>query len=138
RLSMQNGVLLMGLAAAATLVYTGGSITALVTMYSINVFLTFSLSQLGMCRFWVQNRRTHDGWKRHLPIHVMGLVLCASILCITTAEKFSEGGWLTLLVTALVIILCLAIKKHYEGVGQRIAELDTSLADIPTPPEATR
>ncbi len=136
RLSMQNGVILMGLAAAATLVYTGGSITALVTMYSINVFLTFSLSQLGMCRFWVRHRKRQSAWKRHLPVHLAGLALCATILIITTAEKFTEGGWLTLLVTGLVILLCFAIKRHYEQVGHRIAELDTTLSDIPTPPEA--
>src|SRR6478736_1407635 len=115
RLTMQNGVLLIGAAAIAVLVYTGGSITALVTMYSINVFLTFSLSQLGMCRFWVQSRKKDPTWRRHL-----------SILCITTAEKFREGGWITLLVTTLVVILCYAIKHHYEEVGERIAELDTS------------
>jgi amino acid transporter len=56
RLVMQNGVILMGTAAFILLLYTHGSITALVTMYSINVFLTFSLSQFGMTRFFLKNR----------------------------------------------------------------------------------
>ena len=56
RLSMQNGVLLMGVAALAMLFYTQGNIHILIVMYSINVFLTFTLSQLGMGRFWWPRR----------------------------------------------------------------------------------
>ena len=46
-------------------------------MYSINVFLTFSLSNLGMSRFWIQNRKEHPDWYKHLPIHLIGLGACA-------------------------------------------------------------
>ena len=56
RLTMQNGVLVMGVAALVLLLYTHGSVSALVVMYSINVFLTFSLSQFGMARFYITNR----------------------------------------------------------------------------------
>jgi len=56
RLTMQNGVLIMGLSALVLLLYTKGSVSALVVMYSINVFLTFSLSQYGMIRFYVKRR----------------------------------------------------------------------------------
>src|SRR5262245_19071152 len=80
RLTMHYGVLLMGGASIVTLVYTHGDITALLTMYSINVFVTFSLSQLGMCRFWLQEREKRPEWKRPLAIHAMGLVMCAGIL----------------------------------------------------------
>ncbi len=57
RLTMQNGVLLMGGSSILALLYTRGDITTLVTLYAINVFVTFSLSQLAMCRFWWQQRR---------------------------------------------------------------------------------
>jgi amino acid transporter len=100
RLTMQEGVLLIGAAALGTLFYTQGDITMLVTMYSINVFLTFSLSEMGMCRFWVRERATHPDWKRHIPIHIIGLILCLSILTITVYEKAAQGGWVTLVVTA--------------------------------------
>ncbi len=78
RLTIGDGVLLMGGAAVATLVYTRGSLTALVTMYSINVFVTFSLSQLGMVRFWISHREPGRG--RGLAIHGVALVLCLGIL----------------------------------------------------------
>ena len=58
RLTTQNGILLMGAAALAALLYTSGNVGHLVVMYSINVFLTFSLSMLAMLRFWYQHRRT--------------------------------------------------------------------------------
>jgi amino acid transporter len=131
RLTMRNGIMLMGLASIALLIYTGGSVSALIVMYSINVFVTFSLSQLGMSRFFIQRRREDPQWLRHLSVHLVGLVLCATILVITTVEKFAEGGWLTLLITSLVIGLCYLIKNHYTRVRRSVEELDEALLDFP-------
>jgi amino acid transporter len=131
RLSMQNGVLLMGLSALVLLFYTHGSVSALIVMYSINVFLTFSLSQLGMTRFYVKNRFRDRSWKRHVPIHVIGLVLCVMILAVTIYEKFGEGGWVTLLITAITVGLCYLIRGHYRKVRASIRQLEDILTDIP-------
>jgi amino acid transporter len=132
RLTMRNGVLLMGISAILLLIYTGGSVAALVVMYSINVFVTFSLSQLGMSRFFIKRRREDPEWIRHLGVHLVGLVLCVTILVITTVEKFMEGGWLTLLITSVVIGLCYLIKSHYLTVRKGMAQLDETLLDFPT------
>src|SRR6185369_3813281 len=84
RLTMRDGVILMGGGAAAILLYTGGDVSHLVVMYSINVFLTFSLSQLAMCRHWLNEKvRPGSNWKKNLAIHLIGLALCMSILAIT-------------------------------------------------------
>lgn len=96
RLTMQNGILLMGGAAMLTLAYTRGRISTLLVMYSLNVFLTFTLSQLGMIRFWTRGRRIREWLNRDLLVHGVGFVLCASILGIMIIEKFSEGAWITL------------------------------------------
>ncbi|MCX5800144.1 MAG: APC family permease [Candidatus Eisenbacteria bacterium] len=132
RLSMQNGVLIIGLASIALMIYTRGSVAALVVMYSINVFVTFSLSQLGMSRFYVRRRKEDPKWKRHLSVHLVGLVLCATILIITTIEKFTAGGWLTFLITALVVAGCYLVHRHYAKVQRGIAKLDEILLDFPT------
>jgi hypothetical protein len=95
RLVTQNGIFLMGLAAIAALLYTRGNITMLIVMYSINVFVTFSLTELGMARHWIVDRHKEPRWKSQLAIHGTGLVLCLTILCITLYEKFAEGGWMT-------------------------------------------
>src|SRR4051812_19623411 len=124
RLTMSYGVLLMGGASAAALWYTGGSVTHLVVMYSINVFVTFSLSQLAMCRFWLRERRRMPPWKRRLVVHVVALALCAFILAATVYEKFSEGGWITLSLTGLLIGACFLIRRHYNGVNDSLRRLD--------------
>jgi amino acid transporter len=130
RFSIQNGVLLMGGAAIALLLYSRGNITTLVVMYSINVFMTFSLSQLGMSRFFIKNRATEPKWKKYLPIHLIGLVVCLTILVITSIEKFALGGWLTFVLTAIVVFLCFLTKKHYKKVRGGVRELD-ELLDLP-------
>jgi len=131
RLTMQNGVLLMGSAAVALLLYSRGRISTLVVMYSINVFLTFSLSELGMSRFFIKHRRTDPNWKKHLPVHLIGLTVCLTILIVTTLEKFAHGGWLTLVITSVVIALCYLIRGHYNRVRKGVRELDDMLVAIP-------
>ncbi|MGZ5453762.1 MAG: APC family permease [Candidatus Aminicenantales bacterium] len=131
RLTMQNGVVLMGGAAILLLLYSRGRISTLVVMYSINVFLTFSLSELGMSRFFIKNRRKEPLWKKHLPVHLTGLTLCLTILIVTTLEKFTHGGWLTLVITSIVIMLCYLIKGHYNRVRKGVRELDDMLVAIP-------
>jgi amino acid transporter len=127
RLTTHNGVLLMGGAALLLMIYTHGNISTLVVMYSINVFATFSLSELGMSRYFIKNRRREKEWKKHLPVHMTGLTLC-----LTTIEKFGSGGWLTLLMTSFVIGICYLIRGHYSEVKKKIRELDEMLLNIPT------
>ena len=132
RLTMQNGVLVMGIAAFVLLLYTHGSVSALVVMYSINVFLTFSLSQFGMARFYIKNRNREEKWKQHIVVHIVGLFLCVTILIITIYEKFEEGGWLTLLITAVVITFCYLVRHHYKRVRAGARQLDEVLSGIPS------
>src|SRR5215467_13678409 len=127
RLTMKDGVLLISGASVATLLYTRGHIGILVLMYSINVFLTFSLSQGSMVRYWLRSRRRDPKWKQHISIHVIGLCLCVSILIVNVYEKFGEGGWVTLAVTAGLIALCFQIRRHYTLVRSKLRNLDEIL-----------
>ncbi|MFL5365264.1 MAG: APC family permease [Myxococcales bacterium] len=140
RFTMQNGVLLMGGAGFFMLLKTHGAVDALVVMYSINVFLTFSLTQIGMIRYWFsrETRAKQPDWKSHVWIHLVGGLLCVTILAVTVAEKFGEGGWLTVVATGALIVLCLVIKRHYEGVSQRLRRLDKILEALPMQQVATR
>jgi len=132
RLTMQDGILLMGSAALVLLVYTRGVVAFLVVMYAINVFITFSLSQFGMSRFFHGRRKEDPLWKRHIAIHLTGFALCVTILSITVFEKFAEGGWLTLLLTSSVIVVCFAINRHYRKVTIGIHKLDYHLNNVPS------
>lgn len=136
RLTMQNGVLLMGGASFLVLLYTHGATDALVVMYSINVFLTFSLTEVGMIRYWLKHEThvKHPDWKSHIWIHMVGGTLCFTILVITVSEKFKEGGWLTVAATSVLIGICLLIKRHYLGTQERLKRLDEILTALPSTP----
>ncbi|MBI3248161.1 MAG: APC family permease [Deltaproteobacteria bacterium] len=133
RLVAQDGILLMGGAALVLLLYTHGDVHLLVVLYSINVFLTFTLSQLGMCRHWWEVRQQEPTWLRRLTINGGGLVLTSFILVATVALKFGAGGWVTLVLTSGVIGLCLYINRHYRTAEKSLQRLDEILLDIPLP-----
>ncbi|MFT3692242.1 MAG: APC family permease [Kofleriaceae bacterium] len=126
QLTMHNGVWLMAGAAALVLIYTGGSVDALVVMYSINVFLTFTLSNVAMIRHAAHTRE--GNWKRAIFVHSLAATVCGMILVITLVEKFSEGGWITATITAAIVILCIGIRRHYRNVGKKVVELSSQLA----------
>ncbi|MEX0879283.1 MAG: APC family permease [Thermoanaerobaculia bacterium] len=130
RLVANNGVWLMGLAALATVFYTHGSVSRLVVMYSINVFLTFSLTLSGMVRHWILHRGA-EGWKANLALHLIGLVLCLVILVITVFEKFDEGGWLTVAVTSSFVAVAFLIRRHYARVRDAMRRIDDTLLQVP-------
>lgn len=130
RLTTQNGVLLMGGAALGILLATGGDTHALVVMYSINVFLVFTLTTLAMAKQALVERKTLKNWGGHLALHSAGLLVCTTILAVTLVEKFQSGGWLTLLITAALVALCLAIRAHYDGVAVEVKKLDKLCAAI--------
>ena len=134
RLTMHYGVLLMGASAILSLFYTKGDVTTLVTMYSINVFVTFSLSQLGMVRFWWQRRTGATRSAKDLLMHLVALALCMLILIMVVAEKFTEGGWITLLVTSALIGLCVLIRRHYRDIRTRVTQLSKILENLPLQP----
>jgi len=116
RFTIHDGILLMGGAAIFLLFLTGGSIVALVTLYAINVFVTFSLSNIGMTRFFLDKRGSGEAWKRRVLVHGTGSVLCVTILLIVIYEKVGQGAWLTLLITGSVITFCYMIRGHYAKV----------------------
>lgn len=136
RLTMRNGIMLMGGSALVALLYTGGQVSKLVVMYSINVFLTFSLSNIAMSVFWVRRRREDRQWAKHLPAHLVAGALCLLILVVTVIEKFLEGGWLTLLITSGLVGVCFVIKRHYGLVVGAIRRLDLELPGPEESPEA--
>lgn len=136
RLTITDGVVLMGGAALGTLAYTRGNLVALVTMYSINVFVTFSLSQLGMLRYWMRHRR-RPGSGRGFVIHGVAFAMCLGILVGILYEKFAIGGWVTVAVTGGVVGLCIVVRRHYRRVQKSLQRLETIMSALPatTTPE---
>jgi len=94
------------------------------------VFVTFSLSQLGMVRFWLRHTRPHR--RRGLIVHGVALILCVGILAGILYEKFALGGWITVVVTGVVVGLCFLIRRHYERVRENLGRLDSIMGALPT------
>jgi amino acid transporter len=130
RLTMRNGIVMIGVAALALLFYTNDSIDALVVMYSINVFLTFALSEFGMVKYFLQNRKAERIPIHSIVIQAFGFVLCALILILTVSIKFMDGGWLTLVITGFLIAVCIAVRRHYGKVGAALKKLDALVAAV--------
>lgn len=128
RLVTQNGILICGIAAGLMLFWANGKVSILVVLYSINVFLTFSMSLLGLSGYWIKNRQKKN-WLVKFSVTSFGFIVCAVILLITIIVKFTEGAWLTIIITSMIIILCALIKRHYKMVGRKLAEADIVFAD---------
>jgi hypothetical protein len=127
RLVSQNGILLMGFAAFFIIWLSGGSVTFLVVLYSINVFITFSLSQFGMVKHWFLVRKTEKKWFRKLLINGIGLILTTFILITVLIIKFYEGGWITILITGSIVFVAISIKRHYYKISKEIVKIQREM-----------
>jgi amino acid transporter len=134
RLVVQNGLMLFGLAALIVLFWTGGKVSLLVVLYSINVFITFTLSLLGVAVYWIRHRASPN-WYWHFAFSMLACVITAGILCITLYYKFAAGGWTTLVITGLIVTVCVMISRHYKYVKIKLNALDVELKQpIPDDP----
>ena len=134
RLVIQNGVLLMGAGALLFVVLTGGNVKVLVILYSIGVFTTFILTQLGMVRHWIRERGA-KGRFWSLGVNAVGLLLTVTILIITIVFKFLEGAWICMVVIAGLIVVGHAIRRHYRRVQGLLAMLDRQMFTVDPGPK---
>jgi amino acid transporter len=132
RLVTDNGIMLMGIAALGVLVWSQGSVTLLVVLYSINVFLTFSISLAGLVILWWRRRRDDRKWRRRIALSATGLTVTGGILTVLLVEKFTEGGWVTILITGVVIAICAVIRRHYDAARARLSQAD-ALFEVKVP-----
>jgi amino acid transporter len=131
RLVTQNGITLMGASALLILIWSQGKVALLVVLYSINVFLTFSMSLLGLSTHWWRNRRSHRNWRARLALSLTGFAVAAGILAVSLIEKFADGGWQTVLITGIVIAGCLAIRSHYAATREQLHQIDKLFSGQP-------
>jgi len=140
RLVTQNGMVLMGAAAMVVLLWSQGSVALLVVLYSINVFLTFSIALWGLCLYWINNRRSAPNWRGRLLLSSAGFFVTGGILLVLIFGKFNEGGWVTLLITGGVIVLCAVIRWHYDETREQLRKIDNlfssggPLQEVANPP----
>jgi hypothetical protein len=116
RLVFSNGVLVLATAAGALIIAFGGITNALIPLYAVGVFLSFTLSQTGMVRHHQTERER--GWKRNVGINAVGAVATFIVLLIVGITKFTSGAWVPLVVIPVIVLLFRAIHRHYASVAQ--------------------
>lgn len=111
RLVFSNGILLLGTASAVLIVAFKGMTHALIPLYAVGVFISFTLSQAGMVRHW-QKLRT-GGWRVSATINAVGAVVTGIVVLVVGGAKFLHGAWITLLLIPVLMVVFLKIHQHY-------------------------
>lgn len=133
RFVMRHGLIMMGGAASLVMLYTSGSVDILVVLYSLSVFITFTLSQTGMVLYWWRNRHLNPKWLKRFLVNGFGVLLTIFILISLTIIKFAEGAWLTLLVVGLLFTLGICIKRYYQNFTHVLSKFHRTIpARLPT------
>ena len=133
RLAFSFGIIVLAALASIVLVAFSGSVTALIPLYTIGVFLAFTLSQTGLVRRWLRLRPR--GWKLTIVINGVGAVVTGVVLAITTITKFEHGAWMVLIVMPLLVLLLHGISTHYTAAQDSLVveDLREDLPKLPQP-----
>jgi amino acid transporter len=131
RLVFSNGVVILAAVAIGLVIVFQGSTHALIPLYAVGVFTSFTLSQASMVRRWLRTRPERWAWR--VAINATGAVTTATVLVVVAATKFVDGAWIVILLIGLLIGLFLAIRSHYDSVARQLS-LD---ALEPPPPMST-
>ena len=133
RLVFSNGILLLGLFAGALIWLKKGNVDALIPLYATGVFTAFTLSQSGMVHHWLKLKNDQEkgkGWQWRIVVNGLGAVVTFIVLCTILIEKFTEGAWISVFLTALLYFLFTKVHHHYEGV----ATINSRVTLDPNPP----
>jgi hypothetical protein len=148
RLVFSRGILALALVASLLIVVFGASVTALIPLYAIGVFLSFTLSQAGMARRWwkighlapgqeLQERgstlRYEPGWRSKMAINGFGAVSTAVVALVFATTKFRDGAWIVLVLMPVVVFIFSRIHGHYRRLAEHL-----SLEDYGAPPAVSR
>src|SRR5207302_5128762 len=128
RLVFSNGIMVLGAMAAVLLVIFGGETHALIPLYAVGVFISFTLSQSGMVRHWMRDRR--PGWRHRAIINGTGAVATGIVTVVIGATKFTHGAWIVVLVIPALVATFMAMRRHHADVAAQLA-----LEVLAAPPE---
>jgi amino acid transporter len=118
RLVFSNGVIFLAAAAGGLIIAFGGVTNALIPLYAVGVFTSFTLSQSGMVRHHLTERE--PGWRRSTVINAIGAVATFVVLIIVAVTKFKSGAWLPIVVIPAVILLFKGIHRHYSRIERSL------------------
>jgi amino acid transporter len=138
RLAFSNGIVVLAAAAVVLVVGFAADLNSLIQLYILGVFVSFTLTQLGMVRHWTAVlRRDADPSRLRRArygriINLVGFLLTGSVLLIVLVTKFTRGAWIVVVALAVLIVIMLAIKRHYELVRTELAVGDEETMTLPS------
>ncbi len=132
RLAFSVGIGFLAVLAAALIIAFEGSVTNLIPLYTVGVFIAFTLSQAGMVRHWWRRRNEQRGWRWRAALNGLGAVATAFVAVVAAASKFLLGAWMVLLLVPLLVVLMVAIRSHYRTVDRALA-IDWARAPLAVP-----
>ncbi|MEW2480583.1 APC family permease [Mycobacterium sp. NPDC049093] len=139
RLAFSNGILFLAFAAIAFVVAFRAETTALIQLYIVGVFVSFTLSQIGMVRHWTRLLRTETDpavrrrMMRSRVINAVGLTATGTVLVVVVVTKFVAGAWIAILAMAAMFVVMKMIHKHYDTVARELEREDEEEGDIVLP-----
>lgn len=139
RLAFSNGILFLAFAAIAFVVAFRAEVTALIQLYIVGVFVSFTLSQIGMVRHWTRLLRTETdlavrrNMMRSRVINAIGLTATGAVLVVVVVTKFAAGAWIAILAMSALFILMKLIHRHYDTVARELEKEDEDAGDIVLP-----
>ncbi len=124
RLVFSNGIVVLGVLATVLLLYFGGSVHALLPLYAIGVFLSFTLSQSGLVVHWWHSTAPGRGWR--LALNAIGAVVTGAVLLIIAYFKFFHGAWVVVVAVPAIMLLFWKTRRHYFHVSMQLSMSDTA------------
>ncbi|TKB72985.1 MAG: APC family permease [Nitrospira sp.] len=119
RLVFSNGIVVLGVIACFLLILFHGDTHALIPLYAIGVFISFTLSQAGMVRQWITKKGSH--WRAKLIVNGVGAVTTGIALIIIATTKFTQGAWIVFLLISILVSMFRSIRSHYKAVAEQIS-----------------
>ncbi|MDP2728217.1 MAG: APC family permease [Dehalococcoidia bacterium] len=132
RLAFSVGIMVLALLASMLIVAFGGSVTNLIPLYTVGVFVAFTLSQAGMVRHWWLLRKSDSGWQTRAFFNGVGAVATGVVAIAVGIAKFALGAWMVLVLIPILVALMLGIQRHYRKVEDA---LTLEHPDTPVPPQ---
>jgi amino acid transporter len=131
RLAFSVGIMFLSVLASLLLVGFGGNTNALINLFAVGVFMSFTLSQSGMVLHWWRLRRTYKSWRRSMIINGLGAVTTLIVALVISSTKFLEGAWIVVLLIPLLVLMFMGIHRHYAHVErERVSDIPIHPKDI--------
>ena len=118
RLVFSNGILILAAVSIVLLIMFQGSVNALIPLYAVGVFLSFTLSQAGMVRHWLKEERPAP---HHILLNGLGAVSTGVVLLVIASTKFTHGAWMVIVLIPIIVLVFLRIHRHYHLVAERLS-----------------